>query len=107
LLQFERVGVRGVLTHPATRALGLTLLSTLRYPTSPIDAATDAVYLAVEHNDVLCLALGRLLLWTHPDPLPEDAEAGWAQYVALWRPGRPRRETWDEAWRVGLEVTSA
>lgn len=59
-LQFEPAGVRGVITHPSSRPIALSVLRTLWYPTDPIEAAVEAAWMAMEHNDVLCVAFGRL-----------------------------------------------
>jgi hypothetical protein len=104
-LQFEVAGVAGVLAHASTARLARRLLATLRYSTlDPV-----AIQRVLADNDVLALGFGRLLLWTLPDPLPgpQDARAGWAQYLAAWRPGRPRPETWAEAWARALVVCPA
>lgn len=96
---FELGGLRGVLTHIATRPLIEPLLGEIRY-----GLTTELSYTAIEHNDVLACVYARLLLWTGPRPLPAKSEAneGWAQYMDLWRPGTPRRATWngyfEQAW---------
>lgn len=93
-------GVRGVLTHPATRAPIQVVLTALDYQ----DMDAEGCWNAIEHNDILAAAFARLLLWTLPQPLPaQNAPAvAWAQYLQVWRPGRPHRESWDafytEAW---------
>ena len=98
--QFELGGgVKGVLSHRATREHILTVLTALQYS----DLA-ETSYEAIAHNDVLACCFARLLLYTHPDPLPKPGEAdkGWQQYIECWRPGKPHRETWDafyaQAW---------
>ncbi len=90
--QFEREGLRGVLTHPVTHAIVARLLTDLRY-----DPDLEAVFGALEHNDVLAAAIARLLLLTLPSSLPgpDNPAAAWRQYVEAWRPGRPRRDSWD------------
>lgn len=98
LWQFESGGgVHGVLTHPSTKPIITPILEVLRY--RPSDC-----YHAIEHNDVLACVFARLLLWTHPKPLPRDPETAWQYYLDTWRPGKPHRETWDafyaEAWTV-------
>lgn len=98
--QFEMGGgLRGVLTHEATRGPIRDVLRALDY-----DDETLTSYVAIEHNDVLCAAYSRLLLWSDPDPLPtfgQDAFA-WDYYLRTWRPGKPRPETFsaffNEAW---------
>lgn len=98
--QFEPAGVHGVLHHGASRPHLMPVLAALGYPPE-----VTAIYAALEHNDVLAACVARLLLWTHPQPLPLPGEAqrAWDYYLELWRPGRPHRHTWDafyiEAWR--------
>lgn len=102
--QFELGGgVRGVLTHPASRPHIQTVLAALDY-----DPASDATacYAAIEHNDILAAAFARLLLWTLPGRLPTRNEQtlGWQQYIAAWRPGKPHPKVWPahfaRAWAV-------
>lgn len=100
--QFEQGGgVKGVLQHAASRPILLPILDTLGY-----EADANECYGAIVHNDVLAAAFARLLLWTHPKPLPapDDAQGAWNYYIATWRPGRPHRETWnafhEQAWGV-------
>lgn len=100
--QFELGGgVRGVLTHQATKPIIRAVLERLQYD---FDPATS--YAAIEHNDVLACIYARLLLWALPYKLPVqgEVESAWGQYLAAWRPGKPHRETWDvffnEAWGV-------
>lgn len=91
--EVTRGGVTGVLMHPTSRPHIRHVLDVLGY-----DYSADTSYAAIEHNDVLCAAYARLLLWTLPQALPQigDAQRGWDQYIAAWRPGMPRRESWDE-----------
>lgn len=102
--QFELGGgVRGVLTHPASKPYIQDVLSALDYDPQ---ASPAECFVAIEHNDILAAAFARLLLWTLPGALPArgDAEGGWGQYIAAWRPGKPHRDTWDafyeEGWRL-------
>jgi hypothetical protein len=100
--QFEKPGIRGVVTHTASRKHLATVLGELRYGAALGQTAT--LHAIVEHNDILACIFARLLLWTLPDPLPtpDQAARGWAQYLDAWRPGNPRPETWgahyDQAW---------
>lgn len=91
---FEIAGVRGVLSHKASKPHLANALAALAYPVTN-DATTP--YTALEHNDVLACVCARLLLWTLPSPLcgQNDPEGAWQQYIAAWRPGKPHRETWD------------
>ena len=102
--QFELGGgVRGVLTHPATRQPIQVVLTCLDYdPTS----SAEECWAIIEHNDILAAAFCRLNLWWLPSPLPErhDAAEGWRQYFDSWKPGKPHRGTWDsfytQAWDI-------
>lgn len=91
LWQFEKGGgVRGVLRHKASA------------PYLPYVAdEEEALWLALEADDVLACRLARLLLWTDPRPLPKrgDAAAGWNYYIRNWRPGKPHPGTWGAFWR--------
>jgi hypothetical protein len=93
LWQFEQAGIHGVLTHPRTRPLVETALLALAYP---LPTTSLNCWRAIEHNDILATVFARLLLYTVPRPLPtrQDPDEGWQQYLAAWRPGRPRPETW-------------
>lgn len=104
--QFERLGVQGVMQHRRTQRLSASVLNKLHYPSDPsliltVDGQIDAVHTALEHNDVLAACFARLLLFTSLVPLPADTqgETAWQLYRDLWRPGKPRRETWDTHYR--------
>jgi len=91
--QFERGGaVTGVLEHAATRQLA-EHVCTLR----GVEATPNAVWLAIEHDDVLAACFARLNMWWSPHALPPigDAQAAWEEYIFTWRPGDPHRRTWD------------
>lgn len=103
-LQFEQGGgVRGVLTHPASKPHIQTVLTALDYDPK---SDAEACYAAIEHNDILAAAFGRLLLWTHPKPLParSDPTGAFAYYLATWRPGRPYPATFPDFYREAWEV---
>jgi hypothetical protein len=105
--QFERAGVKGVLTHPASAGLVRTAYQALRYDTQ-VGSPGYALHVALEHNDVLACVFARLLLWTLPLPLPprDEPELAWQQYLLAWRPGRPRRDSWDAYYGMAwLRVT--
>lgn len=91
--QFEIGGVRGVLSHPASKPHLAEALALLSYP---VTADATLPYMALEHNDILAAILARLLLWTDPTALPaaDDAETGWTIYARTWRPGKPRKRDW-------------
>ncbi|UGB46978.1 hypothetical protein LQ772_06720 [Frateuria edaphi] len=86
-------GIEGVLKHPASSAYARSVCG-LR-AVAPV--ASD-VYGAFLTDDQLACAFARLLLWTDQAPLPVlgDREGAWQYYLRNWRPGRPRREHWDE-----------
>lgn len=90
--QFEEGGgVKGVMTHPATRDHALRICQARGVPFT-----TKGVWTAIEFDDVLASVFARLLLWADPKPLPrtDDTQGGWECYVRNWRPGKPHPETW-------------
>lgn len=92
LWQFERGGgVRGVLTHPASREHAYRICGI-----RGVEAVAAAVYPALEADDVLGAAFARLLMWTDAWRLPAvgDVQGAWNMYIRTWRPGRPHPETW-------------
>lgn len=110
--QFESAGVRGVMTHRATKGPARTVATALGHPFE-----LKALHLAIEHDDVLALAYARLNLWWLPRALParEDVDEALAQYVATWRPGAWTRGTlakraelrtrWGRNYARALDVT--
>ena len=102
--QFEYGGgILGVRTHPATDGHLSAALNKLCY--AP-DASQEALYKAIEHNDVLAAVMARLLLWTLPDALPgpQDAGKGYSQYLQAWRPGKPHSFTWPDNYRQAWDL---
>jgi hypothetical protein len=93
--QMERGGgVIGVMTHPATNEYAHALCGTRGVPFDSV-----LVHARLEDDDILAAAFARLLLWADRQPLPAlDAshDDAWSCYVRNWRPGKPRRESWDE-----------
>lgn len=101
--QFEQGGgVRGVINHPTSKPHILRVLGALDYS---VEASAADCYAAIEHNDILAAAFARLLLWTDPAPLPEDADGAWSLYLRTWRPGKPHPGTWPAHYARALEVT--
>ena len=88
----SRGWVWGMLLHPATSSLVADLCRARGCGFNAGD-----IHDAIERDDVLAAGLARLLLWTDPKPLPTlgDAAGAWELYARTWRPGKPRRETWD------------
>jgi hypothetical protein len=89
-------GFRGILFHEQTRDAARGVLLRMGY-----GEPDESDFLAIEHNDILACCGARLLLWTHPAPLPSmnDPQGGWDYYIETWRPGKPHRQTWDEFYR--------
>lgn len=84
-------GVKGVVTNKSTLAhcRNLTLARQVRFD-------IDAIYNALEHDDVLAAGVARLILFADPRPLPpmDDPALTWACYLRNWRPGKPRPDDW-------------
>lgn len=100
LLQFERGGgVAGVLRHAASRDHAVRVCDA-----RSVQPVADQVYQQLEHDDVLAMAFGRLLLWTDPQPLPaiHDPDGAWDLYLRTWRPGKPHRHTWDRHYAAAV-----
>jgi len=93
--QFEKGGgVRGVLKHPATK-------HTIQGVISRLGINAEDCYDCLATDDALATVFARLLLFTHPKPMPlleSDPEESWQYYIDTWRPGKPHRETWDQFW---------
>lgn len=87
----SRGGVWGVFLHAASKGHLAALCKARSVTCDP-----DAIYAALEYDDVLAAGVARLLLWTDPKALPPvgETEAGWALYLRTWRPGRPHPHTW-------------
>ena len=118
LWQFERGGgCRGVLEHWSTRDLARSLCVA-----HGVHATPQAVWDALEFNDVLAASMARLLLWTDPKPLPKRneagaEEAGWAYYLRTWRPGAwtrgnaeqraELRAKWHRCWESAIKVVQS
>ena len=96
-------GFRGILSHPETRTIAREVLSITAY-----GEPDESDFQAIEDNDILACCGARLLLWTHPKPLPthDEHDYAWQYYFETWRPGRPHRETWDELFRRAWEAVN-
>lgn len=100
--QFELGGgVRGVMTHPTSRARAVQACQA-----AGIAATYEAAYRQLEHDDLLAARFARLLLLTDPKPLPGlgDEQGAWDYYIRNWRPGKPHRHTWGRLYAQALEV---
>lgn len=96
--------VHGVRVHPTTRALATAL-----YIARSVRATESAIWNAIEDDDVLAAGLARLLLYTDPYKLPAlgRSQDAWDLYVRCWRPGKPKRDTWDAFYLRALEFVVA
>lgn len=76
--------VHGVRMHPATRDAAEYL-----YRVRGVQSRDEAIWDAIEYDDVLAAGLARLLLWSDPGRLPAEGDEGraWALYLRTWRPG--------------------
>ena len=104
LWQFEQGGgVKGVLTHKASRALAEKFAR--QYCNS---VEQKIVWAELERNDILACIFARLLLWTDPKAIPdaraENEEAAWQVYIWNWRPGKPHRKTWSGNWQMAIKA---
>lgn len=94
-------GFRGILFHAATRDLARDVLARTGY-----GEPDESDFLAIEHNDILACCGARLLLYSHPKPLPQrgQTEYAWQYYLDTWRPGKPHAHTWgafyNQAWEL-------
>ena len=115
LWQFERGGgVKGVLTHPATKALASRICME-----RGIRAEVGVVHLALESDDVLAACFARLLLWSDPHTLPAlgTQSSAFDLYLRTWRPGAYSRgnraerahlrKKWDEYYEQALAAITA
>lgn len=87
--QFETGGIRGLLTHRATKAHVQGLCKHFGLPPTE-----RAIWEAMKTNDDLGAAVARLNLWWATDPLPEidDVDRSWLYYLNCWRPGAVKRD---------------
>jgi hypothetical protein len=90
--QFERGGgCRGVVAHPASRYWMARVCHQ-----RGVAFTAQALWDAIQDDDVLAAAAARLLLFTDPRRLPDigDESGAWNLYIRVWRPGKPHRQTW-------------
>ncbi|MCZ8436902.1 hypothetical protein [Achromobacter xylosoxidans] len=95
----SRGGVWGVYLHPASKGHLAALCRARSVACDP-----DAIYAALEYDDVLAAGVARLLLWTDPKALPAvgAADAAWSLYLRTWRPGKPHPHTWPDLYRQAV-----
>lgn len=100
--QFEKNGgVAGVINHELTRKLAGEICAK-RF----VSFDKQAVWEALELDDVLAAAFARLLLWTDPFKLPAIGQAGaaWELYLRTWRPGKPHPDKWDARYDAAVRA---
>lgn len=88
--QLEPSTVLSVLDHPLVG--GEVAIIRMRLGIPPLHQ------LQLATSDLWAASIARALLRTDPFPLIDEPEEAWLIYLRVWRPGKPRRETWDEAW---------
>lgn len=103
LWQFERGGgVRGVLNHPASKAMAIDVCKALGIP-----AEAEAVYQKLAGtDDRLDACFSRLLMYTDAFALPkiDDERAWWQLYIRTWRPGKPHPKEWPANFAAALKA---
>ncbi|WP_325435970.1 hypothetical protein [Pseudomonas nitroreducens] len=100
--QMERGGgVHGVLRHPISAKIAANICAI-----RGVEPNDQAVWEAIERDDVLAACMARLLLYTDPLRLPAlgDSAGAWDLYLRVWRPGKPRPAEWPENYAAALEA---
>lgn len=97
--QFEKGGIKGVMRHNASAPFAVKVCRD-----RGVEFSSDAIWKAMEADDVLGAAFARLLMYTDPLALPSNASDAWEMYAKrLWRPGKPHPDKWPDSWAFGLE----
>lgn len=91
--QKSRGGIWGFYLHPASR-YWMSVLCKAR----GVSFDAMSIYNAIAQDDVLAAGVARLALFTDPKSLPptHDIVGSWNLYQRVWRPGRPRPDTWPD-----------
>jgi hypothetical protein len=98
--QFEQGGgCKGVLTH--YRAAPIMKAACVDFNVQPTPAG---LWEAMRYHDIVAAIVARLLIYTLPSKLPATPEAGWAQYISGWRPGKPHPHTWADNWALATSI---
>jgi hypothetical protein len=86
-----RGGIWGFYLHPASRYWLSALCAVRSVAFDPV-----TIYRALGTDDVLAAGVARLGLFTDPKALPAvgDVSGSWALYQRVWRPGKPKADTW-------------
>jgi len=96
--QFEQGGgVKGVMTHPATRDFARAICAERKVMFNTAD-----VWAALEFDDVLAAVFARLNLWWAPGALPkvDETDKAYKLYLFTWRPGKVHPELWPARHKV-------
>ena len=93
LWQMEPETVKLIMLRPTSGPIAQTLLREAMIGQTPRSA-----YEAITHHDVVAACFARLLLLADRHQLPETQAAAWLCYRRVWRPGRPRPESWPASW---------
>ncbi len=98
-------GVWGVYLHMLSAAPLVALCNLHKVAATP-----EAIWTALEFNDIFACGVARLMLWTDSQALPAlgDADGAWNTYaVRVWRPGKPHRDTWDAFYGQAVAAVEA
>lgn len=93
--QFERVAVEDVCVRHNKDVERVMRMLEFRAG----DDVVGRLYEVIGWHDVMACCLARLFLLGDPFGLPRvgNREVGWETYVRVWKPGKPRKETWGGA----------
>jgi len=98
--QFERGGIKGVMSHKASEVLAVQMCRA-----RGVEFRSEDIWQAFQTDDVLAAIFARLLMWTDSQPLPKlnDATGAWKLYAErCWRPGKPHPDKWPASYAFGL-----
>lgn len=103
LWQFERTGIKGILTHPNSRHRLINILDKMSINTTQaFELLVTQIWNELEKDDIFACKVARLLLWTDPRRLPliNDYDRSYDYYIRNWRPGKPiNRRHWNDLYR--------
>lgn len=96
----------GGMVHGVPRHISTMRSAEKVFEARGVPPTDDAVYAAIETDDVLACCLARLLLYTDRFALPEigDVHAAWELYLRTWRPGKPHPDTWAQLYQQAVEA---
>ena len=105
-------GTYGVLTHDASAILARRWARHIGAPIATGASAMDQaeeLKVWLQAGELLPLGFARLLIYTHPIPLPAvgDVEGSLRQYHDVWRPGKKDPERFRNNYAEALGVLEA